>query len=168
MQFLLYLPCWLGVCELAGEWNEWQCPLRGAQRRILIKCCLLPNLTNTASLQWWGGAFGSKALGFRHQTGKKGWSVTSRDGATFFFLYDRWPTEILGKCIGVYIYSVYIPCWWGCVVRFDFPYSVSERATVRVPTAKKGCVKKHSRKEQQQECIKNVCWWAVHGRWRRQ
>lgn len=85
MQFLLYLPCWLGVCELAGEWNEWQCPLRGAQRRILIKCCLLPSLTNTASLQWRGEAFGSKALRFRHQTRGKGWEVSLAGTRQLFF-----------------------------------------------------------------------------------
>lgn len=111
MQFLLHLPCWLGVCELAGETNEWQCPLRGAQRRILIKCCLLPSLTNTASLQWHGEAFGSKALGFRHQTRGKGWGqVSLAEMGPLFFLYDRRSPEILGKCIGALIMLVRLCC----------------------------------------------------------
>lgn len=63
---------------------------------------------------------------------------------------------------------MHLPCWWGCVARFAFPSSASEWAIVRMPTAEKGCVKNHSRKEQQQECIRNVCWWAVHGRHRGQ
>lgn len=123
------------VCELAGEWNEWQCPLRGAQRRILIKCCFLPSLTNTASMQWRGEAFGSKALSFRHQTRGKGWGQVSLAGTgPHFFPYMIDGLQKFWESVGAFTMLVRL-CCKACFSSFTI------WVTVRVPTAEKGCVK---------------------------
>lgn len=67
-------------------------------------------------------------------------------GPRFFSLYDRWSTEILGKCIGAFTMLARL-C---CKVCFSL---FSIWVTVRVPIAKKGCVKNHSRKESSRSAL---------------
>lgn len=68
-------------------------------------------MLSPASLQWHGEAFGSKALGFRHQTRGKGWGqVSLAETGPLFFLYDRRSPEILRKCIGALIMLVRLCC----------------------------------------------------------
>lgn len=164
MRLLLHLPCWLGACELAGEWNEWQCPLRSAQGRILIKCYLLPSLMNTASPEWWWEEYLAAwpQLFNTKLQGRDGDNVTSWDQATCFSCMKEVPIN-LGKFISAPITLVRLCC------KACFPLGASKWVAVRCPPPRRDVwnKKKDFRKEQQ-ECIRNACCWAAHCRHRGQ